>query len=138
VGRDHHAFGRLDAQRFRGGLEDLPDPPSPQADARRTTLQLVVESPAGINLDGEDEPPMWYVIAVPTRPVPEPTEPVQLEEGELFVLADNRALPFAPIGARHGGRVVDRDWVVGRPLYVLFSLGPDNAIRWHRIGLRLR
>ena len=98
----------------------------------------VVEAPYGVKVKGEGEPKYWYLINLPTRPVIEPTEPVSLADRELFVLSDNRTVSFADPNTRQGGRVIQREWVVGKPLFVLFSVAADGEYRWDRVGIRLR
>ena len=71
--------------------------------------------------------------------------PLQLEEGEMFLLADNRSqAPLSePSSARpirdsrdFGPRRVDQ--VRGAPRYILWSRDPDDdAVRWERIGIKL-
>ncbi|MDX9720323.1 MAG: hypothetical protein RBU37_06235 [Myxococcota bacterium] len=131
--------GRQLGQRFRGYVDGLLEHPAPVDDGLARRMAIMVEAPLGVSIDDDEEPERWYLIAVPATPLIEPTEPVQLAEGELFVVADNRLIRFADSGQHIGGRVVQRDWVMGRPLFVLFSVDPkDASIRWERMGLRLR
>ena len=69
--------------------------------------------------------------------------PMQLDEGEMFLLADNRSqAPLSEDEARirdsrdFGPRTIAQ--VKGEPRYILWSTHPDSgAVRWDRIGLRV-
>ena len=55
------------------------------------------------------------------------------------ILVHNRTISIARTNEHIGGRVVEVDYVLGRALFVLFSVSPvDESVRWDRIGLRLR
>lgn len=125
-----------------GRIEDLENHPTlAETSLTAPSLWAYVETPHGIELaeGDEKEPERWYMIARPVHPIIEPTRPVELEKDEVFVLSDNRSVPFGRRDENIGGRVIERQWVVGRPLFVLFSIAPDEGeVRWERIGLRLR
>lgn len=134
--------GKQLGQLRHGRVEELDEHPAPTgASPLAPGLWAYVEAPYGIKLTegAQEEPKRWYMVARPAYPVIEPTRPVHLSEHELFVLSDNRSIPFGRPEDRLGGRVIDRSWVVGRPLFVLYSVAPDDgAVRWDRMGLRLR
>ncbi len=131
--------GHALSQRLWGGVEDQAAIPAPFDTSTLSRVHFVVEAPHGLEFNTEEEPPRWYLLAVPARPTIEPTEPVELGPSDLFVLADNRMVSFARAGERNGGRVIQRTWVVGRPLFILYSLVPGAGhLRRERIGLRLR
>jgi signal peptidase I len=90
------------------------------------------------------EPGRWYPILTSPdaeRVTPgafQRSVPIDVEEGEVLLLNDNRTLPMIPDHEAAVGRRVPLDWVEGRPLYVLLSQAPDGAWRWERVGMRLR
>jgi len=86
-----------------------------------------------------------YVVSLRPSLKGEPSfESTSLDDGELYLLADNRSYPggeeadTATGDSRQFG-AVGRERIVGRPLYVAWSTSPSSgASRWHRIGLRLQ
>jgi signal peptidase I len=85
-----------------------------------------------------------YVIAVSPRVFSALTlPPTRLEPHQYFLLTDNRSQIPIDGGqkvirdSRNFGTVDGRE-IEGTPRYIFWSRGPDGAVRWERIGLRVR
>lgn len=84
-----------------------------------------------------------YVISMSRATVTKTSiAPTQLEEGEMFLLADNRSQ--VPLDERHprirdsrNFGALDLDKLRGKPLYILWSSGEDG-VRWERVGIKLQ
>ena len=76
-----------------------------------------------------------YLIHFRISGYPYISEPVEVDSGYFYVLADNRS---QPIGSPEIG-LVPREMILGKPLYVAWSENLNvEEIRPHRIGLRLQ
>lgn len=71
--------------------------------------------------------------------------PLKLEEGEVFLLADNRSLaPLDPTSDKTGRDSRDfgprkAEQIQGAPRYIFWSSSPETGdVRWDRIGLRIK
>lgn len=90
----------------------------------------------------EDNHGVRYVVAtVPGQTVDATLPEFQVEADEYFVLTDNRSFTDdhdeAPVDSRAFG-TIHQQHIVGRPLYIGWSNGPDSALpRFDRIGLAL-
>lgn len=110
-----------------------------------TPHQIVYEASRQKLPEGGNEPVRWYAVAMPDND-PEAyslkrSKPVALKGGDLFLLNDNRLEPIhttADGGGARVGRRVPREWITGRPLYILYSRSSGGAPRWDRVGLRLQ
>lgn len=98
----------------------------------------------GFNLEVESNRGSDYVISFARNGSFPPTiEEMQLGEGELFLLADNRSHfdddeDDAIRDSRDFGPV-DASSLAGKPMFVAWSTTPGSgAIRWNRIGLRIQ
>lgn len=77
-----------------------------------------------------------YVIADGGPPPPATEKPIEVGEGQILVVGDNRTMvgELIPVSIRN---------VLGRPLYILYSKAPGTEgepppqPRWQRVGLRL-